>query len=66
MATHYDTLGASPGDDAKQLRRAYLGRARRLHPDQFMGRPPAELARAGAPVLETGQVGAAHVVALGL
>jgi hypothetical protein len=46
MATHYDTLGASPDANPQQLRRAYLARARRLHPDQFVGHPTDERRRA--------------------
>ena len=44
--THYDTLGTVPTSDAAALRRAYLNRARKLHPDQFVDRPAAERARA--------------------
>ncbi len=44
--SHYDTIGANPDASAAQLRRAYLQRARRLHPDQFAGRPARERASA--------------------
>ncbi len=44
--SHYDTIGARPDADTAQLRRAYLGRARQLHPDQFVGRPAPERAAA--------------------
>ena len=40
--THYDLLGASPDATPAQLRRAYLKRARELHPDQYAGLPPAD------------------------
>jgi curved DNA-binding protein CbpA len=45
-ATHYDTLGSVPTVTPAELRRAYLERARKLHPDQYTDRPPAERARA--------------------
>lgn len=50
--THYDTLGAAPGASAAELRAAYLRLARRLHPDALVGRPAAEVAAAGARLVE--------------
>jgi hypothetical protein len=44
--THYETVGAAPAASPDQVRRAYLKRARQLHPDQFVDRPAAERARA--------------------
>lgn len=44
--THYDTVGAAPDATPEQVHKAYLRRARQLHPDQFVGRPDAERARA--------------------
>ena len=44
--THYEVVGSSPGATAEQVRRAYLDRARQLHPDQFVGLPAAERAKA--------------------
>lgn len=44
--THYETVGTSPTATADQIRKAYLKRARQLHPDQFGDRPAAERARA--------------------
>ena len=46
VGTHYDTLGVSKAADNAEIRRAYLKKARALHPDQFMDRPAAEQARA--------------------
>lgn len=42
MATHYDTLGVKPGATTQEIRKAYLRRARALHPDRQLDRPPAE------------------------
>ncbi|MGI9621464.1 MAG: J domain-containing protein [Acidimicrobiales bacterium] len=44
--SHYDTLGAPATATGEQLRRAYLKRARQLHPDQVVDRPAAERAKA--------------------
>lgn len=44
--THYDIVGAPATATPEALRRAYLSRARKLHPDQFVGRPDAERAKA--------------------
>ena len=44
--THYDTVGAAPDATPVEVRKAYLRRARQLHPDQFVGRPDGERARA--------------------
>lgn len=44
--SHYDLLGAPSDATPTQLRRAYLKRARQLHPDQFGGRPQAERVKA--------------------
>lgn len=44
--SHYDLLGASPDATQAELRRAYLKRARELHPDQFVDHPEAERAQA--------------------
>ncbi len=46
MSTHYDTLGVAPGATASELRKAYLRRARALHPDRQQGRSPADARRA--------------------
>lgn len=46
MSTHYDTLGVQPGATAKEIRKAYLRRARALHPDRQQGRSPADARRA--------------------
>jgi curved DNA-binding protein CbpA len=43
VATHYDLLGVRPTADAAEIRRAYLDRARSLHPDAFAGRPEPEI-----------------------
>jgi len=42
MATHYDTLGIAPTSTTQEVRKAYLRRARALHPDRQLDRPPAE------------------------
>ncbi len=44
--SHYEIVGAPATSTPEQLRRAYLKRARQLHPDQFAGRPAAERAKA--------------------
>ncbi len=40
--SHYDTIGAPEDASASDLRRAYLRRARQLHPDQFANAAPGE------------------------
>jgi hypothetical protein len=44
--THYDTLGIDAAASSDQVRKAYLAKARQLHPDQYVGRPSADLAKA--------------------
>ena len=46
MATYYDTLGVTPGSTTQEIRKAYLRRARALHPDRQQGRSPAEARKA--------------------
>lgn len=46
MATHYDTLGIKPTSTTQEIRKAYLRRARALHPDRQLDRPPAEARKA--------------------
>ena len=46
MSNHYDTLGVAPGSSAKEVRKAYLRRARALHPDRQQGRTQADARRA--------------------
>ncbi len=46
MATHYDTLGITPTSTTQEIRKAYLRRARALHPDRQLDRPPAEARKA--------------------
>ena len=46
MSNHYDTLGVAPGSTAKEVRKAYLRRARALHPDRQQGRTQADARRA--------------------
>lgn len=46
MSTHYDTLGVAPTATTKEIRKAYLRRARALHPDRQQGRSPADARRA--------------------
>lgn len=43
--SHYDLLGLAPDAPATEIRRAYMARARRIHPDH---RPPAERHQAAA------------------
>lgn len=59
MASHYDTLGVPPEASAQEIRKAYLRRARALHPDRQLGRPPGE-ARAAEQAMR--QVNAAWTV----
>ena len=42
MPTHYETLGVAPTASAAEIRKAYLRRARALHPDRQLGRSPSE------------------------
>lgn len=42
MPTHYETLGVDSSASSAEIRKAYLRRARALHPDRQLGRPPAE------------------------
>ena len=46
MGTHYDTLGVASTASSEDIRKAYLRRARALHPDRQVGRGPAESRRA--------------------
>lgn len=58
-ATHYEVLGISASASADEVRRAYLGRARLLHPDRLQGVSPersAEMARAMQDVNEAWRV----------
>lgn len=43
MGTHYDVLGVKAAATPAQVRRAYLDKARQLHPDGYAGRPDAEI-----------------------
>lgn len=43
--THYDVLGIPVDADVADVRRAYLARARLLHPDRSQGLPPDDAAR---------------------
>lgn len=43
--THYDVLGVPSTAGTAEVRRAYLERARRLHPDRTSGLPAGEAAR---------------------
>jgi hypothetical protein len=45
--THYDTLGVPRDAPAARIRGSYLALVRQLHPDSLVGRPSAEIARAG-------------------
>ncbi len=46
MGTHYDTLGVASSASSEEIRKAYLRRARALHPDRQHDRAPAEARRA--------------------
>ena len=59
MASHYETLGVPPEASTKEIRKAYLRRARALHPDRQLGRPERE-ARAAEQAMR--QVNAAWTV----
>lgn len=43
MQSHYDVLGVSATATAAEIRTAYVGRARSLHPDVHAGGPQAEV-----------------------
>jgi curved DNA-binding protein CbpA len=43
VATLYDVLGITASATPAQLRRAYVDKARQLHPDGYSGRPEAEI-----------------------
>lgn len=45
VTTHYDVLGVRADADAAEVRRAYVARARVLHPDRSQGRPATDAAR---------------------
>ena len=58
-ATHYEVLGISPLASTDEVRKAYLRRARLLHPDLAQGLPPersAQMARAMQDVNEAWRV----------
>lgn len=42
MASHYDTLGVPPAASTPEIRKAYIRRARALHPDRQVGRSPVD------------------------
>lgn len=42
MGTHYDTLGVAKTASSAEIRKAYLRRARALHPDRQLDRPEAQ------------------------
>lgn len=46
MATHYDTLGVTPSASTSEIRKAYLRRARALHPDRQLDRNPTDSRKA--------------------
>lgn len=46
MGTHYDTLGVKQGSSPTEIRKAYLRRARALHPDRQQGRSETDARRA--------------------
>jgi curved DNA-binding protein CbpA len=43
VGTHYDVLGVRAAATPAQVRRAYLDKARQLHPDGYAGRPDGEI-----------------------
>ncbi|MEM9035993.1 MAG: J domain-containing protein [Actinomycetota bacterium] len=46
MADHYEVLGVDRDANAAEIRRAYLGRARALHPDRWTDRSEADRRKA--------------------
>lgn len=46
MGTHYETLGVKPSASTAEIRKAYLRRARALHPDRQLDRSEADARRA--------------------
>lgn len=46
MATHYETLGVTQSASGAEIRKAYLRRARALHPDRQLDRNPVDSRKA--------------------
>ena len=46
MGTHYETLGVKPSASTSEIRKAYLRRARALHPDRQLDRSEADARKA--------------------
>ena len=46
MGTHYETLGVTASASTAEIRKAYLRRARALHPDRHLDRPEKDARRA--------------------
>lgn len=51
----YEVLGVAPTASAEEVRRAYLGLARRFHPDYFTGASSQDRARAEARMREVNE-----------
>jgi curved DNA-binding protein CbpA len=55
VPTHYDVLGVDTTSSAEDLRRAYVRRARALHPDRHVGADPERAARAARAMQEVNE-----------
>ena len=55
MPTHYEVLGVDPSTSPEDLRRAYVQRARALHPDRQVGADPARAAQAARAMQEVNE-----------
>jgi hypothetical protein len=55
VPTHYEVLGVDPSTNQEDLRRAYVRRARALHPDRHIGDDPGRAAAAARAMQEVNE-----------